>query len=55
MLSLGTEETAHNNEVCVKWVSTVIRLLFGTIHALLQCQDYFISLVYFCLDFVVEE
>ena len=27
-LSLGTEDTAHNNEVSVKWVSTVIRFLF---------------------------
>ena len=27
-LSLGTEDTAHNNEVSVKWVSAVIRYLF---------------------------
>ena len=27
-LSLGTEDTAHNNEVSVKWVSTVISFLF---------------------------
>ena len=26
-LSLGTEDTARNNEVSVKWVSTVIRFL----------------------------
>ena len=27
-VSLGTEDTAHNNEVSVKWVSTVISFLF---------------------------
>ena len=27
-LSLGTEDTAHNNEVSVKWASAVIRYLF---------------------------
>ena len=26
-LSLGTEDIAHNDEVSVKWVSTVIRYL----------------------------
>ena len=26
-LSLGTEDTTHNNEVSVKWVSAVIRHL----------------------------
>ena len=31
---LGTKDTAHNNEVSVKWVSTVIRYLFE------QCTRY---------------
>ena len=33
-VSLGTKDTTHNNEVSVKWVSTVIRYLFE------QCTRY---------------
>ena len=55
-LSLGTEDTTHNNEVSVKWVSTVISFLFWTVHALLQCQVYFYTRVTpFLLSIFVEE
>ena len=55
-LSLGTEDTAHNYEVSVKWVSTVISFLFWTVQLLLQCQVYFYTRVtLFLLSIFVEQ